>query len=366
MATTKPQSSTDTNSLPNPQDTTEKPATTNTNAPSVTPTRMDDIVDEEEENVSQDGASQARPPQTLMGRLHGLTGPVGEPGLPPSRPSSAATAKSGAHSQAASRRQHGSIAGSAGGASKRPPSSASRTHVPSLTSSAFFRPMSSQRLQAQRNQRPMSNMAPTSAPVQDTTTGFGAAGNRQSNGSETIIQGPPGVVGLHHDDRPTSRGTDITDMPDRNTSNNSPEGGQTFRSRGESEVPLSGPDIPSTKPTRLDVAAPYRNSAANLAPQRSPRSFRSSFGLAKRPSPMRSNIGHEKLASDPSTPRLSRGAAAARKSEVRKELGKNHEYFTGNTVFCLGGRLQNARERPINLATGLAMILPAALFFVFS
>lgn len=328
---------------------------------------MDDIVDEEEEDGAQNGASQTRPPQTLMGRLHGLTGPVGEPGLPPSRPSSAATAKSGAYSQAASRRQHGSAAGSAGGAGKRPPSSASRTHVPSLTSSAFFRPMSSQRLQAQRNQRPMSNMAPTSAPGQDTnTTGFGAAGNRQSNGSETIIQGPPGVVGLHHDERPTSRGTDITDMPDRNTSNNSPEGGETFRSRGESEVPLSGPDIPSAKPMHLDLARPYRASASNLPPQKSPRSFRSSFALATRQSPMRSNTGHEKLESNPSTPRMSQGAVAAQKAEVMEELGKNYEYFTGNTVFFFGGRLQNARERPINLATGLAMVLPAALFLGFS
>lgn len=372
MAATYPlgsgRTSTDTNSFPNPQDITEDPSTINNNATSLTPTRMDDIVDEEEDKVEQNGASQARPPQTLIGRLHGLTGPVGEPGLPPSRPSSAATARSGAHSQPASKRQHGSAAGSTGGAGKRPPSSASRTHVPSLTSSAFFRPMSSQRLQAQRNQRPMSNMAPTSAPIQDTTTGFGAAGNRQSNGSETIIQGPPGIVGLHHVERPISRGTDITDLPDRNTSNNSPEGGQTFRSRGESEVPLSGPDIPSTKPTHLDLARPYRNSTSNLPPQKSPRSFRSSFALATRQSPMRSNLGHEKLESNPPTPRMSRGAAAAaaQKAEVRKELGKNHEYFTGNTIFFLGGRIQNARERPINLATGLAMVLPAALFFGFS
>lgn len=371
MATTNPhgsgRSSTDTNSLPTPQDIVEKPSTTNNNAPSLTSTRMDDIVDEDEEEVAQNGTSQARP-QSLIGRLHGLTGPVGEPGLPPSRPSSAATAKSGAYSQAASRRRQGSAAGSAGGPGRRPPSSASRTHVPSLTSSAFFRPMSSQRLQAQRNQRPMSNTAPTSAPVQDTTTGFGPAGNRQSNGSETIIQGPPGVVGLHHDERPISRGTDITDMPDRYTSNNSPEGGETFRSRGESEVPLSGPDIPSTKPLHLDLARTYRNSASNLQPQKSPRSFRSSFVLATRQSPMRSNTGHEKLESNPSTPRMSQAAvaAAARKAEVMRELGKNHEYFTGNTVFFLGGRLQNARERPINLATGLAMVLPAALFLGFS
>jgi palmitoyltransferase ZDHHC9/14/18 len=47
-------------------------------------------------------------------------------------------------------------------------------------------------------------------------------------------------------------------------------------------------------------------------------------------------------------------------------FGSNYEYFTGNTVFFLGGRLQNTRSRPINIATGLMFIIPGALFFVFS
>lgn len=50
----------------------------------------------------------------------------------------------------------------------------------------------------------------------------------------------------------------------------------------------------------------------------------------------------------------------------RKDLGKNYEYFTGNTVFCAGGRLQNARDRPVNIATGIFVILPAGLFFGYS
>jgi len=49
---------------------------------------------------------------------------------------------------------HTSYAGSAGAPSNRPPTSHSRTHVPSLTAQAFYRPMSSQKLQAQRSQRP--------------------------------------------------------------------------------------------------------------------------------------------------------------------------------------------------------------------
>jgi len=51
---------------------------------------------------------------------------------------------------------------------------------------------------------------------------------------------------------------------------------------------------------------------------------------------------------------------------VKAELGKNHEYFTGNTVFFWGGRLQNARDKPVVLITAIIIILPAILFFIFS
>jgi palmitoyltransferase ZDHHC9/14/18 len=51
---------------------------------------------------------------------------------------------------------------------------------------------------------------------------------------------------------------------------------------------------------------------------------------------------------------------------MKSALGKNYEYFEGNTIFWLGGRLQNARDRPINIATGVFLVLPAILFFVFS
>jgi palmitoyltransferase ZDHHC9/14/18 len=46
--------------------------------------------------------------------------------------------------------------------------------------------------------------------------------------------------------------------------------------------------------------------------------------------------------------------------------GKNYEYFAGNTVFCLGGRLQNSRDRPINIISAVFILLPIGLFFGFS
>lgn len=47
-------------------------------------------------------------------------------------------------------------------------------------------------------------------------------------------------------------------------------------------------------------------------------------------------------------------------------MGRNWEYFLGNTVFCMGGRLQNTKARPVNIATGAFVILPCILFFIFS
>lgn len=306
-------------------------------------------------------------------RVLGMTGPLGEPGLPPSRPSSIATAQSGTGNQRRwSQTPRGgvhsgigpaSVAGSMGTQS-RPTTSASRTHVP-LAAHGFFRPMSSQRLQQQRNQRPMSLLGHGSLYAEGATD-FGDNSYRQSSGSNNTIRGAP-TLGLHHDSDhpPPSRGTDITDrdMPDRTTANTTPTGAETVRSRGESITPLQRP-----RPQHLDLSQAHKNDSGKLpTPSKSPRSFKSSFILPSREgrsSQMRPHQGHEKLASAESSPRMTRKEAA--KKVVKKELGKNHQYFSGNTVFCWGGRLQNTRDRPVNIATGIAIVLPSSLFFAIS
>jgi hypothetical protein len=305
-------------------------------------------------------------------RVLGVTGPTGEPGLPPSRPSSIGTAHSGSQkrwSRTEALRTGGglqsgiSVSGSLGPQS-RPTTAASRTHVP-LAAHGFFRPMSSQRLQQQRNQRPNSLLANGSL-YSEGTHDAPASSYRQSIGSTQTMRGGPNL-GLHHelDQPPPSRGTDITDrdMPDRTTANTTPTGAETVRSRGESITPLQRP-----RPQHLDLANVHRNDAGKLpTPSKSPRSFRSSFLLSSRDgrtTQMRPNQGHEKLTSAESSPRLARKEVS--KAVVRKELGKNHEYFSGNTAFCWGGRLQNTRDRPVNIATAILIILPAALFFGYS
>ncbi|KAL5117656.1 Eukaryotic peptide chain release factor GTP-binding subunit [Pleosporales sp. CAS-2024a] len=309
-------------------------------------------------------------------RVPGVTGAAGEPGLPPSRPSSIGTAYSGSQqrwSRTEALRTGGgaqsgiSVAGSMNmGPQSRPTTAASRTHVP-LAAHGFFRPMSSQRLQQQRNQRPNSLLANGSLYAEGTHP-VPANSHRQSDGSAQTMttRGGPGP-GLDHDldPRPPSRGTDTTDryMPDRTTANSTPTGAETVRSRGESIAPLQRP-----RPRHLDLADAHRGDGAKLPPpSKSPRSFRSSFLLSSRDgrsTQMRPNQGHEKLTSAESSPRLARKDMT--KQIVKKELGKNHEYFSGNTAFCWGGRLQNTRDRPINVATALLIILPACLFFAYS
>jgi palmitoyltransferase ZDHHC9/14/18 len=152
-------------------------------------------------------------------------------------------------------------------------------------------------------------------------------------------------------------------MPDRTTANSTPTGAETVRSRDESITPLQRP-----RPQHLDLANIHRGDTGKLpTPGKSPRSFRSSFLLSSRDgrtAQMRPNQGHEKLTSAESSPRLARREAS--RAVVKTELGKNHEYFSGNTAFCWGGRLQNTRDRPVNIATGIMIIVPAALFFGFS
>ncbi|KAL7779139.1 hypothetical protein CFE70_008642 [Pyrenophora teres f. teres 0-1] len=297
-------------------------------------------------------------------RVLGMTGPPGEAGLPPSRPSSIATANSSSQnrwSQASPARRGGgmSVAGSLGHHS-RPGTAASRTHVP-LAAHGFFRPMSSQRLQQQRNQRPTSLLGHSSL-YADPALESARSSYRQSSGSAQTARG---ASGLHHEldlQPPPSRGTDITDrdMPDRTTANTTPTGAETVRSHGESITPLQRP-----RPQHLNLANVH--DARLPTPSKSPRSFRSSFMLSSRDgrsAQMRPHQGHEKLTSAESSPRFSRREAT--KEAVKRELGKNYQYFSGNTAFCWGGRLQNTRDRPVNVATAILILLPAGLFFGFS
>jgi palmitoyltransferase ZDHHC9/14/18 len=78
----------------------------------------------------------------------------------------------------------------------------------------------------------------------------------------------------------------------------------------------------------------------------------------------RDSRGHERLSSAASSPRSE--PVKVPEPVNKRDLGKNYQYFTGNTLFCCGGRFQNSRDRPINIATGIFVILPGVLFFIYS
>lgn len=242
----------------------------------------------------------------------------------------------------------------------RPTSSASRTHVPSITSHAFFRPMSSQRLQAQRAQRSTTTVH-TGASVEGFSD-HGSNTNRHSIGSNPRL--PQGLIFNQDlsDPPPGSRGTQGTHpgTPDRDTANNSPSAWGTMRSMTDSITPLQdrsasrgGPD-PREKPGNDPTS------------HKSPKpSFRSNFlpGSRSTAQSKSANQNREKLSSALSSPR---SGQMKDQQPLNYKTGKNYQYFQGNTVFCLGGRLQNTRHRPVNIITGLFVLVPGALFLAYS
>lgn len=249
-----------------------------------------------------------------------------------------------------------------------PPLSVSRTHVPSLTASGFFKPMSSQRLQAQRLGRPNTARTSYTARTAQSTPADDRTDAESRRSLSTSRQGPYAPM-PEHERAPPSRGTEFTDpvIHDR-TTNASPLGNSTTRSLSDGLRLLNER---STQHESTSRAKPQQLNLSNLkpdTPQKSPLSFRSGLSFSSKRKP--AGYGHQHLSSngtsqnDANAPLPS--ALAPRYNQKRVLQSKNYEYFQGNTIFWLGGRLQNARDRPINIATGVILVLPAILFFVFS
>lgn len=341
--------------------------------PSIISSRMTDIASEDgDKHTGELARASANPHRRSLMASESRPG-TAKTGLSSSR---------GAWSQAAQLRrgmQRGSVGGSATGSIVgRPQSSASRSHVPSLTSQAFFHPMSSQKLQAQRG----GASRPTNLSQQPGTTAETAAENRAS-----VTQERRGsrLVRQLTDDRdaqipPQSRGTEMTEQEtyDRITSTASlTRGHRPTDSLTESVRPLQKkPAEVKTLTVNIDKPKSCKAGMNLSTPIKSPHSFRSSFLLPKGDStgnlPNRSMPGAEKLSSGNSSPAMTPFPPAPNSPKIpavktkKPNLGRNHEYFEGNTVFCMGGRLQNTHHRPINIATGSFVVIPATLFFIFS
>ncbi|PHH65760.1 hypothetical protein CDD81_1487 [Ophiocordyceps australis] len=230
----------------------------------------------------------------------------------------------------------------------------SKSHVPSLTSAAFFHPLSSATLQAQRAGAARGAGALLPSPQLQLDDADDAA---------TDLGGS--VV---HDLRAASRGTEATE-PDHHGATSTSQGPYAAGSQSDSLRPLRG---------RL-AASTARHSGALPSPIKSTRSFRSSFLLPNRSDSAqaahkRSLGGAEKLSSNGSSPRLPLPDLRAKPPSAAlhgpaagngARPGHVYQYFDGNTVFCLGGRWQNTKHRPVNIATAIFILVPCLLFFVF-
>lgn len=278
-----------------------------------------------------------------------------------------------------------SIAGSAAATPSRRPSLTSRSHVPSLTSNAFFRPMSSQKLQAHRanvarppttSQQAQPSQQPF-ADLDDAATDLGGSVVNRDVGAPNIGAQTGRVSGDNA--RLPSRGTEATEHEnfERTIGNTSPsQGHYPTGSLSDSVQPLRGRQEARSHPT-LDANKSSKDRGHMPSPLRTPRSFRSSFLLPGRSdqgptSRNRSTEGAEKLSSVNSSPRLrpmdSHGMPKSRPPPTptgAAGAGRVHQFFDGNTIFCLGGRWQNTKDKPINIATGLFVVVPCVLFFVF-
>ncbi|RMZ78407.1 hypothetical protein DV738_g3879, partial [Chaetothyriales sp. CBS 135597] len=218
--------------------------------------------------------------------------------------------------------------------------SAHSAHVPSLTAQGFMNPLSSQRLQAQRLRRPLGQRnVNTPPPIADGDSALGGTSKRSSRLA--------GTSRLSH-----SMATDVD------------------RSEAAESLDVAIHDLASVPDqarsingSAVDKSLPATSRAAEGGPK-SPLSFASAFSLGNK----RGEDGHQVLPSTATTPEP--GPRPEHKHQpvpaAATGVGKNYQYFEGNTVFFLGGRLQNARDRPISLATCTILVLPAVLFFVFS
>ncbi|KAK6956466.1 hypothetical protein Daesc_001744 [Daldinia eschscholtzii] len=338
--------------------------------PSIISSRMTDIASEDGDGVSQE---QTR---TTAAQRRSFRASDSRPGTARTGMSSSR----GAWSQATPLRKGIQRGSSINGSIKsgRPVSSTSRTHVP-LASHAFFHPMSSQKLQAQRGaQRTGTGMQHRLSVeyVQDD--------NESHIAPQDVGTSRPAPLLVRHmaDDGdaqlPPSRGTEITEPYDRVTATTSPtRGHHPTGSLSESMSPLQKKAEEKGLNLDLGKTKTYRDQEDLPSPIKSPRSFRSGLFLSGKGESVatpanRNTHGAEKLSSGASSPRFTPATAnmpATKVKAVKEKVqgrGYNHEYFEGNTVFCIGGRLQNTRHRPINIATGLLVVLPSVLFFAFS
>ena len=236
----------------------------------------------------------------------------------------------------------------------------SRTHAPSVTPRGFLAPMSSQKLQAHRAPRPSSYIYSRPRFEENPHLEEDAESKRNSMGSQLTSQGPFADTS-QQENVPPSRGTDTTEWTNYDRTMDYVHG-------DDSSVQQSTDNWERQQETAQPLENDTHEKQNEAFERKSPKGIIENW---KRSSKLSSGTrrqgradGHAKLPSGTAS-------SDSRDKDLEKQakepdLGRNWEYFTGNTIFFWGGRIQNARERPMNILTGLIMVIPSILFFVYS
>lgn len=280
-----------------------------------------DVMGLAEAQLSQHASSSRRSSlQPPVGRSRVL-GTEPQPDSFSTRPSTAvstSTARGWPSNPPPSRRGLSSVGGSQRG---RPTSSASRTHAPSLTSHAFYRPMSSAKLQAQRGKVTEEDEA-----EQNRIRGFAQAAHRAP------------VLGISMHD-PIVHQHQVGE--DRTQYIHSSSGSPTNHTVQTAHSITSVSPLNTTGDYSLDNRQSNGNQYAGT-----------------------NGINGTQL---PKLEHSSRGSSVVKpKQPPHQYMGRNWQHFPGSTWFCLNGRFQTARDVPMNVLTAIMVTLPTGLFLGFS
>ena len=243
----------------------------------------------------------------------------------------------------------GNVTYASSGAS-RPQSAVSRksaSHGLGVASQAFFRPMSSQQLQAHRGARPLTG---SSEDPRRLSVSTGPRASLESGDMDRSYRAAPLAPPSPEGSEATAR--EPQGHPFRSSSAADRD---TVRSVADSSRPLHAPSQSRHEADRREMSTP-----------KTPKSYQEILSGSRArhpPLPSEHRAANHARSSDDSN--LGNSKAMSQPGTVLSRA-KNYEYFTGNTCFCWGGRFQNARHRPVNLFTGLAIVAPMVLFYVFT
>lgn len=239
-----------------------------------------------------------------------------------------------------------------------PESVTSRTHVPSITAQGFLRPMSSQRLQQQRlNSLRTSSRAKKTNPTPPPGTADGTIEEDDAQSVHSNRTGPyASLPKAHRRGISATTGYTESEPPDVHD--------QQFVAETENHYfQETSKSQKKASPSPLNLTNNLKFASAQDNATRSPHSFRSGFSIGSKR--ITEPPDHQQLPSARASPHYPDVLEEKRRMAQKSALGRNYEYFEGNTMFLFKGRLLNTRDRPINILTGLLIIIPTVLFYVF-